>query len=893
MIDIDKKKVLGRGATATIYQAKKGGKDYAAKIFHQGKKINVKKIEAMMANPPKNKFMKIDGLSFLQFAWPTELIYSDKKEITGFLMPLIDLKNSFSLDVFYDKVLFHKLNSANEVALTFKLAIAKNLASAVADLHKDKHYFIDLKPQNIRVAKGTHAVSLLDCDGFSITGKDGSRFPAELISTDYIAPEVTNKNESPKNLGEAQDLYALAVILFQLLNHGTHPFQGIIRNNLKANTNDEKAARGYYPHGLKPHSYIDPRQQSVHSTFLDSTRKLFDEAFVGNASSRPKASVWVKHFDEILKKKLIVRCSKHSNDLSHLRFKDMECPSCYLEKINGSIKTKKIQPTSRKVKQKNTSYASPPSPVASGLSMQPLWWIIGIIAAIIFINYISESKKKTYSNYSNKSYSENSSQPQKSSSNKNCAEVMGECQGYIKYNNAEYKGFAKKGEMSGWGVLSFFGGDLKDCIHSGNFKNDKANGYGTLECKNGYYEAGDYKDDQLIGKVTIRYKNGDTFNGEFKNNEINGKGKYIFKSTGNSYEGEFKNGLRHGYGIFTSGKDKSVLKGYWENDNFIPPEEPKKTETVKNENETTKINVEKKPNKTSSNQINNSQEKIKQEHREFQIKKEAEKKRMADYERRWPNLSESEKIEIVRNECKLSKTMGFIWIVDKGYSCNAYANNEDLTIAYSESSGGGYESDTSGGADLGGYNSTNKQSENVVYGKSCLTVIENCYGSEVYSDGSKYTGYWKNKKYDGQGTLTIPSGDYLNGNFKAGVASGPGVYHFKSGDRAEGNLVNGWLEGKGTYFFRNGDSMEAYFVRGETRKEGKTTYYFYADPRYRGDRWEGPIKNGLLNGKGIYIRANGERIEANYVNGQPQGGFLDFLMTPPDKVPSTQGSFGN
>ncbi len=96
---------------------------------------------------------------------------------------------------------------------------------------------------------------------------------------------------------------------------------------------------------------------------------------------------------------------------------------------------------------------------------------------------------------------------------------------------------------------------------------------------------------------------------------------------------------------------------------------------------------------------------------------------MADYERRWPNLSESEKIEIVRNECKLSKTMGFIWIVDKGYSCNAYANNEDLTNAYSESSGGGYESDTSGGADLGGYDSQNKKTENIVTDKRCSTVI--------------------------------------------------------------------------------------------------------------------------------------------------------------------------
>jgi Uncharacterized protein with protein kinase and helix-hairpin-helix DNA-binding domains len=125
LIKIDKKKVLGRGATATIYIATEGSKTYAAKIFHSNKSINLKKINAMMDNTPKKKSMKIDGISFLQFAWPSKLIYSDKKNVIGFLMPLIDLKNSFSLDCFYDKVLFHKLNSLNEVALTFKLAIAK------------------------------------------------------------------------------------------------------------------------------------------------------------------------------------------------------------------------------------------------------------------------------------------------------------------------------------------------------------------------------------------------------------------------------------------------------------------------------------------------------------------------------------------------------------------------------------------------------------------------------------------------------------------------------------------------------------------------------------------------------------------------------------------------
>ncbi len=101
--------------------------------------------------------------------------------------------------------------------------------------------------------------------------------------------------------------------------------------------------------------------------------------------------------------------------------------------------------------------------------------------------------------------------------------------------------------------------------------------------------------------------------------------------------------------------------------------------------------------------------------------------------------------------------------------------------------------------------------------------------------------------------------------------------------------------GYGTYYINQkghvGDKIEGYFKNGLLT--GTITYYFNADPKFTGDKWVGPIsQDGQLTGKGTYYRSNGESFSATYLNGEPQGGLLDFLMTPPDKVPSTQGSFG-
>jgi len=318
--------------------------DYAAKIYHSPGQFNAPKIREMISNPPSQCEMVRNGQAYPQFAWPKSVLTDAQSRECGLLLPLVDPKESFSLDHYFDQALFGKLNSPDEAALSYKLEIAENLAKIVADLHAHQHFFIDCKPQNIRVFKRSHIVTLLDCDGFSIKG-GSQRYPAELLSTDYIAPEVQRTGQPASQLGIDQDLYALAVILFQLLNRGTHPFQGIINDkSVVANTNDDKAAQGLYPHGLSANPRIRPRPSSIHHLWDRKTRTLFDRAFsTGASSSRPTASEWARHFGESLSSKMLVRCDKFPANIDHIRFRGFDCPACYLSSI-GSYKPTPLSP---------------------------------------------------------------------------------------------------------------------------------------------------------------------------------------------------------------------------------------------------------------------------------------------------------------------------------------------------------------------------------------------------------------------------------------------------------------------------------------------------------------------------------------------------------------------
>lgn len=335
--DLLKNEKIGEGATALVYKVNYKNQTWAAKIFKDGQKINSAKLQAMLEHQPEDLSINIDGHDYIQYAWVKYVIKNGVGKTIGFMMPYVDHDETYSLDTFYDPVLSKRLTPF-ELALTLRIQLAINLCELIENLHRNQNYFIDIKPQNIKVYKKNHKVVLLDCDGYSIYSKNSipNRYEAELISTDYIAPEVTKGNLKPNSLGLQQDLYGLAVILFQLLNRGTHPFQGIATDkSITASTNDERAALGLYAYGLKSNWKVKPRPQSIHNYLLDETRVLFDKSF--QTQSRTTAQEWIDHFKGILDSKKLELCNKVDRvnklerDLIHIKFSGKECIGCKLE----------------------------------------------------------------------------------------------------------------------------------------------------------------------------------------------------------------------------------------------------------------------------------------------------------------------------------------------------------------------------------------------------------------------------------------------------------------------------------------------------------------------------------------------------------------------------------
>jgi serine/threonine protein kinase len=385
---------LGKGASAEIFKEKIGGRYFAVKKYHSAANVDQDKLIAMRMSPPKELFRNFSGNDYPTFAWPLSLFRSvtgrDKGDLIGYVMPIIDEKASYTLEYFYDFNLSKELKNKNSTALSFKTEIISNLCGLIGDLHQTNGLFIDLKPQNIRVFEEAKIVSLLDCDGFSIFDPiKNIKHPAKLVSTDYISPELNSANLDADLMNEAQDRYALAVIIFQMLNNGIHPFQGILKQEIpNSATNDQKAVLGLYPHSSRTDPRIAPRQQSVHQSFLDETQLLFDRAFLSQ-DQRPSAEEWQVHFDAVLSERLIVRCPDFPNDVEHMRFKDKGCPACYLKRVNGPAQqAKKPDPVKQVfVDQTPKTKLPPPLPPAANRSFftSPIFIVaIAIIGAIFF-----------------------------------------------------------------------------------------------------------------------------------------------------------------------------------------------------------------------------------------------------------------------------------------------------------------------------------------------------------------------------------------------------------------------------------------------------------------------------------------------------------------------------
>jgi DNA-binding helix-hairpin-helix protein with protein kinase domain len=176
-----------------------------------------RKIGAMLTMRPNLTPVSLNGKTYIQIAWPIGKVTDHRGQFRGFAMPKIELDQSTALENILQRTSRQRLKLPENYRA--RVLLAANLASVIAEIHAVGHYMIDMKPLNMRFYRLTSYMALIDTDGFSINGP--ARIPARHCSDDYTAPEAHGKIAAV--LGLEQDLFALAVIIFQLLNNGIHP----------------------------------------------------------------------------------------------------------------------------------------------------------------------------------------------------------------------------------------------------------------------------------------------------------------------------------------------------------------------------------------------------------------------------------------------------------------------------------------------------------------------------------------------------------------------------------------------------------------------------------------------------------------------------------------------
>ena len=110
----------------------------------------------------------------------------------------------------------------------------------------------------------------------------------------------------------------------------------------------------------------------------------------------------------------------------------------------------------------------------------------------------------------------------------------------------------------------------------------------------------------------------------------------------------------------------------------------------------------------------------------------------------------------------------------------------------------------------------NKIEKTIYYGEWDINKnVRHGRGIQIWPDGAKYTGYWKNDKAQGKGKLYHADGDVYEGDWVNDKPNGYGIYTHSDGTRYEGEWENDKQNGKGKEFWPDGAIYEGQYKDGK------------------------------------------------------------------------------
>lgn len=309
----------GEGSFCTVH------KDplIAVKIYHKdikGLEERGRKLSLMVRHPSP----EVKALA----AWPIETVTERPGgPVIGFVMDYARgyREAHFVYGIKDRKVHFPKAD------WRFLIRAASNMARAFAVVHSHGHVIGDVNHSSVMISPDA-TVKLIDCDSWQVT-LEGQSFRNLVGEALHTAPELQGKNLSSVTRTTNHDLFGLAVLIFELLFMGRHPFMG--RYSGKGDPGLEDNIREFrfaYGPGAASRQMSPPPGSLPLESASPKLASLFGAAFSPEGvKSRPPASAWITALDALFSS--LAKCPQ--NDAHYFWKEDSGCPWCRIEALTG------------------------------------------------------------------------------------------------------------------------------------------------------------------------------------------------------------------------------------------------------------------------------------------------------------------------------------------------------------------------------------------------------------------------------------------------------------------------------------------------------------------------------------------------------------------------------
>jgi len=322
-------RMIGKGGEGEVYTVS-GDSSSAIKLYIPDLRLQRRdKVAAMV----RCELFKRSPLA----AFPVAVVQLRDGSFAGFLMKLMNGYRPIH-ELYAPGSRKHHFPQAD---YRFLARVATNIARAFASVHLTGCVVGDINHSGVFVSKDATA-ALIDADSFQFT--DGQQqYLCSVGVPEYTPPELQSKPLAGVVRTTDHDAFGLAIVIFQMLLMGRHPFVGTVRRgDIPPLEENIKHFRYVYAENRDVGMDQPPGTPAL-SDFSPELAQLFDRAFSkGSVGHRPTAQEWVATLECF--EANIVQCS--DNPLHYGPKDASECAWCEMERRVGTLLFLPYVPTS-------------------------------------------------------------------------------------------------------------------------------------------------------------------------------------------------------------------------------------------------------------------------------------------------------------------------------------------------------------------------------------------------------------------------------------------------------------------------------------------------------------------------------------------------------------------